>query len=144
MMEGVTEPVLSRILLDALRAVNQQVASAMVDRGAAELTPGQAAAILNVERTGTRLTDLAERAQVTKQAMMQMVDQLESRGFVRRTSDPADARAKIVRLTARGLRQRAEARRAVAGVESRAKRLLGDRRYESLRSALSDLASPAE
>jgi DNA-binding MarR family transcriptional regulator len=144
MMEGVTEPVLSRILLDALRAVNRQVASALVDRGAAELTPGQAAAILNVERTGTRLTDLAERAQVTKQAMMQMVDQLESRGFVRRTSDPADARAKIVRLTARGLRQRAEARRAVAGVESRAKRLLGDRRYESLRSALSDLASPAE
>jgi DNA-binding MarR family transcriptional regulator len=144
MMEGVTEPVLSRILLDALRAVNRQVASTLVDRGAAELTPGQAAAILNVERTGTRLTDLAERAQVTKQAMMQMVDQLESRGFVRRTSDPADARAKIVRLTARGLRQRAEARRAVAGVESRAKRLLGDRRYESLRSALSDLASPAE
>jgi DNA-binding MarR family transcriptional regulator len=144
MMEGVTEPVLSRILLDALRAVNRQVASALVDRGAAELTPGQAAAILNVERTGTRLTDLAERAQVTKQAMMQMVDQLESRGFVRRTSDPTDARAKIVRLTARGLRQRAEARRAVAGVESRAKRLLGDRRYESLRSALSDLASPSE
>ena len=41
--------------------------------------------MLLIERTGTRLSDLAERAQITKQAMMQIVDDLEAAGSVRRT-----------------------------------------------------------
>ena len=86
-----------------------------------------------------RFDQLARRAGVTKQAMMQMVDDLEEGGFVRRTPDPEDARAKAVRLTARGVRQRALARQAVQMVESRIRRELGPRRYAALRSALEDL-----
>jgi len=64
---------------------------------------------------------------------------------VRRVPDPEDARSKMVRLTARGRRYVAEARRAVAAVEARARRELGDRRYESLRSALEEMiGAPAE
>jgi DNA-binding MarR family transcriptional regulator len=136
------EPALSRMMLEAVRAMDREVAAMLRDRGA-ELTPAQATAILQVDRAGTRLTELAERAQVTKQAMMQVVDDLQSRGLVRRAPDTSDARAKMVKLTARGLRQRAEARRALQAVEGRAKRLLGDRRYETLRSALGDLSVPA-
>jgi DNA-binding MarR family transcriptional regulator len=76
---------------------------------------------------------------MTKQGMMLTVDDLEERGFVRRVPDPEDARAKVVRLTARGRRCAAECRRAVQAVESRARRLLGDRSYEMLREALEDL-----
>ena len=65
-----------------------------------------------------------------------MVDDLESRGYVRRVPDEEDGRAKVVRLTARGRRYVAEARRAIAAVEGRARRELGDRRYLALRSAL--------
>jgi DNA-binding MarR family transcriptional regulator len=90
-------------------------------------------------RSGTGLTDLARRARMTKQGMMLVVDDLENRGYVRRVPDPEDARAKIVRLTARGRRFVAEARRAVAAVEARARRELGDRRYEVLRTALEEL-----
>jgi DNA-binding MarR family transcriptional regulator len=136
------EPALSRILLEALRSLDREAAAMLRDRGV-ELTPAQATAILQVDRAGTRLTELAERGQVTKQAMMQVVDDLQSRGLVRRAPDPSDARAKMVKLTVRGRRQRAEARRALQAVEGRARRLLGDRRYEMLRSALGDLSVPA-
>lgn len=70
---------------------------------------------------------------------MLIVDDLETRGYVRRVPDLEDARAKVVRLTARGRRYVGEARRAVAALEARARRELGDRRYEALRSALEEL-----
>ena len=94
-----------------------------------------------VERTGIRLVDLAAKAGVSERAVMQAVDGLQALGFVRRTADPSDGRAKTVRLTARGMRARAEARRAIAAVESRARRRLGDRRLEGLRAALEEVAS---
>lgn len=70
---------------------------------------------------------------------MLVVDDLEERGYVRRVPDAEDARAKAVRLTARGRRFVAEARRASAAVEAGVRRDLGDRRYEALRDALEQL-----
>jgi DNA-binding MarR family transcriptional regulator len=55
--------------------------------------------------------------------------------------DAEDARAKVVRLTARGRRYVAEARRAMAALEARARRELGERRYEALRDGLELLIS---
>jgi DNA-binding MarR family transcriptional regulator len=135
------QPALSRLLLDALRSVETETALLLQERGTVDLTPGQARAILLVERTGTRLTDLAATAGVTKQAMMQVLDDLQALGCVRRTPDPADARAKVVKLTAKGLRQRAQARKALAVMEGRLRRRMGPQGYEELRAGLQDLAS---
>jgi DNA-binding MarR family transcriptional regulator len=137
---AMAQPVVSRMLLDASRALDVELLAALEDRGAAELTSTQARALLLVDRAGTRLTELASRAGVTKQAMMQMVDELQAAGCLRRTPDPVDARAKVVKLTARGLRQRARARQAVASVEARVKRWLGSRRYDAFRAVLEELA----
>ena len=52
---------------------------------------------------GDRLTDLAERAGMSKQAMANLVDQCEAWGLVTREADPRDARARIVRFTDTGL-----------------------------------------
>jgi DNA-binding MarR family transcriptional regulator len=129
------------MLLEASRAVDAEVTAALADRGASDLTPGQAAAMLLIDRTGTRLTDLAEQAQITKQAMMQVVDDLEALGYVRRAPDPRDARAKVVRLTPRGTAGKVEARRAMAAVEGRIRRRLGESAHESLRRALGKLGA---
>lgn len=129
------------LLLEAFRAMNRELAAALEDRAVGELRPSHALALLLIDRTGTRLSELAQRGEISKQAMMQVVDELQAIGCVRRTPDPGDARAKVVRLTAKGLRHRAEARRAVTGVEARVRRRLGDRRYEALRGVLADLAS---
>src|ERR671935_972201 len=87
----VAEPDLSHLLLTAFRSLDAEIGRGLQDRGISDLRPSQAAALLVVDRAGTRLTDLARRAGITKQAMMQMVDELESLGCVRRLQDEADA-----------------------------------------------------
>ncbi len=52
---------------------------------------------------GSRLTDLAQRAGMTKQAMGDLVTQCEAWGLVTREPDPGDARARLVRFTPTGL-----------------------------------------
>jgi DNA-binding MarR family transcriptional regulator len=136
----VGEPDLARLLLEAHRALGSELVAMLVERGYPDARPGHAAVFMHIDRrSGTRLTELARRARMTKQGMMLVVDDLEERGYVRRVPDPEDARAKVVRLTARGRRYVAEARRTVAAIEAGVRRELGDRRYEVLRGALEEL-----
>ena len=135
-------PDLRRLLQESHRLLAAELVEGLVERGYPDVRPGHLAVFQHIDRrSGTRLTDLAGRAHMTKQGMMLVVDDLESRGYVRRVPDPQDARAKVVRLTARGRRAAAEARRAVAALEVRTRRQLGDRRYESLRESLEVLTS---
>ena len=57
----------------------------------------------HLERQGTRLTDLAQKAGMSKQAMGDLVDQCDAWGLVTREPDPRDARARVVRFTPTGL-----------------------------------------
>jgi DNA-binding MarR family transcriptional regulator len=141
----VPETPLSRLLLEAHRQLGGELLEGLNERGYPDVRPGHAALFMNIDRrTGTRLTELARRAHMTKQGMMLLVDELEERGYVRRVPDPEDARAKLVRLTARGRNYVAEARRAMAAVESRARRELGWRRYAAFRTALEELVGGGE
>jgi DNA-binding MarR family transcriptional regulator len=136
---------LARLLLEARRALATELDADLEERGFPDLRPGHAVLFLTIDRrSGSRLSDLAEQVRLTKQGMMLLVDDLESRGYVRRVPDPSDARAKLVRLTARGRRAAAECRRAVQGLEQRVRRQLGDRRYDTLREVLEELSEPIE
>ncbi|MBI3648154.1 MAG: MarR family transcriptional regulator [Actinobacteria bacterium] len=138
------EPDLGRLLLEGHRAIAADLVSSLDERGFPDFRAGHAAVFVHIDRrSGTRLTELARRARMTKQGMMLVVDDLEQRGYVRRVADPEDARAKVVKLTARGRRCAAEARRAVQAIEARTRRLLGDRRYEALRESLEELVTAA-
>lgn len=75
---------------------------------------------------GDRLTDLADRAGMTKQAMAQVVDQCEAWGLVQRTPDPHDARARRVRFTPTGLAWLQAFRDAVAQAEAEFRGEVGD------------------
>jgi DNA-binding MarR family transcriptional regulator len=140
-----TQPDLGRLLLEAQRALAAELVFALDERGYPDLRPGHAAVFLHIDRrSGSRLSELAARARVTKQSMMLTVDELEARGYVRRAPDRDDARAKLVRLTTRGRTAAAECRRAVQAVETRARRGLGDRAYAQLRDALEVLSADEE
>ena len=129
------------MLLAAHRALATMLTASMAERGYDDVRPGHGAVFLHVDRrTGTRLGELAGRAGITKQSMMQVVDDLEARGYVSRTADPDDARAKLVTLTAEGRRCATEFRRAVQVLQTRARRRLGAGADEALRSALAVLA----
>lgn len=67
---------------------------------------------------GSRLTELAERAGMTKQAMGDLVDQCEAWGLVTRESDPRDARARVVKFTPTGVAWLQAFKDAVAQAEA--------------------------
>jgi DNA-binding MarR family transcriptional regulator len=73
----------------------------------------------NLDLGGTRLTTIAARAMLTKPSMMELVDKAEARGFVGRTPDITDRRAKIVRFTPAGLEMLEGLRKAVTETERR-------------------------
>ena len=75
---------------------------------------------------GSRLTDLAASAGMTKQAMGDAVDQCEAWGLVRREPDPNDARGRIVRFTATGLAWLKAFQDAVAQAEAEFRQEVGD------------------
>ncbi len=85
---------------------------------------------------GTRLTTLAARANITPQAMGELVDDLERLGYLVREPDPADRRAKRIVLTERGRACVAAAIRTIEGMESNLESLLGGRRLAELHESL--------
>ena len=76
----------------------------VVREGGADFTEVRLALFRALDLGGTRLTDLAARAGMTKPAMAEIVDKAGAAGLITRLSDPADGRAKIVSLTAQGRR----------------------------------------
>ena len=83
-------------------AVEQELFSRLSEAGYPELRPTHGCVFGTIGNGGDRLTVLAERARMTKQAVGDVVSELESLGYVERVPDPNDGRAKIIRLTDRG------------------------------------------
>ncbi|MFC8045381.1 MarR family winged helix-turn-helix transcriptional regulator [Nocardia sp. NPDC057353] len=128
----------------AARAMEQRVLAALAASGFGDITVAQARVVAQVDRDGTRLTTLAERAQVTKQTAGFLVDQVERGGYVERVPDPSDRRARLVLLTARG-RAAADFGNAVAAeVEREWAAHLGAADMRGLRAALTRLRALIE
>ena len=70
--------------------------------GYTDITASHQAVFENIDRDGTRLTTLAQRSRMTHQAMGELVQTLERAGYLERRPDPADGRARLIRLTGRG------------------------------------------
>jgi DNA-binding MarR family transcriptional regulator len=89
------------LLFVANRALEQRAFDAVVAAGITDITLAQARVAARIGPEGTRVTELAAQARVTKQSAAFLVDQLEAAGYVERVPDPADGRARLVRLTRR-------------------------------------------
>jgi DNA-binding MarR family transcriptional regulator len=88
---------------------------------------------------GSRITDIARAQDVTKNAVGQLVTELEDLGFVERVPDPADGRAKIVRYTRKGRALIADAAMIAEKLDAEIEAILGTRRLAELRSTLADI-----
>ena len=94
---------IATLMLIGYRAMDERVIRAMREAGY-DVTVAQARIAQRIARGGSRLTDLAEQAQVTKQTASVLVAALEQQGFVERAPDPDDARAVRVLLSREGER----------------------------------------
>jgi DNA-binding MarR family transcriptional regulator len=90
----------------------------------------------HIPPSGIRLTDLAARANMTKQAMAELVAEIEHRGYLQRTPDPADRRAKVIQFTDQGWATVNLALAALAELEAEIARRLGEPAVRQLRSTL--------
>ena len=98
--------------------------------------PAHSGVFAHIDLEGTRLTQLAARANMTPQAMGELVDDLERLDYVERRPDPADRRAKLITLTARGRACIRAAHVTIAQIEQDLEALLGRRRLVELRRSL--------
>jgi DNA-binding MarR family transcriptional regulator len=94
---------IGRFLNNAVRRFEARVLEVMSERGHAEARLAHVNLFRNLDVEGTRLTELARRASMSKQAMGELVDQCTELGLVGRIPDPDDGRARIVRFTRAGL-----------------------------------------
>jgi len=92
------------LLFVANRALEQRAFDAVVAAGITDITLAQARVAARIAPGGTRVSDLALQARVTKQSAAFLVEQLEAAGYVERVPDPTDRRARLVRLTPRAQR----------------------------------------
>ena len=118
------------------RALEARLFAALAAAGFDDITIAQGRIAARIAPEGTRLTDLAAQALVTKQTAGHLVDQLERAGYVRRVLDPTDARARLVQIAPRGEQVVALARRVDAEVAACWTAHLGEDATVQLRSAL--------
>ena len=90
---------------------------------------------------GSRLTDLAADAGLTKQAVGEAVTELERLGYVSRVRDPQDGRAKIIKLTDRGMDAVIKGRRIFAEIEKEWAEQIGPELMASFREAATRIAA---
>jgi DNA-binding MarR family transcriptional regulator len=136
-------PNLGILLRIPFQEVVRRVSAGLEDAGFDDLRPAHTAVFQHIERNGSRLTDLAERAQITKQSMGYLVDHLEARGYLERRPDPSDRRAALVCLTERGWAEVHAALEIIAELEAEWADALGERKMQQLRALLTELAHAA-
>jgi DNA-binding MarR family transcriptional regulator len=133
-------PDLGRTLGALLRRPYEQMArwlhEELASRGYPEVRVAHSAVLRNISAAGSRVTDLAARAGMTKQSMAYLVEQLESFGYLAVGPDPDDRRAKRVRLTPRGEALVREAVSLSARYERRLSEMIGAQRFAELRATL--------
>lgn len=127
---------IGRLLNNAVRRFEDRVLELMTAAGYAETRISHVNLTRNLDRDGTRITELASRAGMTKQAMSELVEQCEGIGLVRREIDPADKRARIIHFTRLGLQWLEAFSRAVDRAEQEMRLELGTTRHDAVRNAL--------
>ena len=124
------------LLREAFVALNGLVVPRLAERGFPDVRPAHNVVFQYLDGAGTTVSTLAERAEMTKQAMGELVAHLEEGGYVDRVPDPADRRAKLVRPTPKGRDVYRVVRELIPEIEQQVAELIGATRMRQLRRDL--------
>jgi len=121
------------------RYTEDRIFRAIQDAGFDDWTLTQCRVFQRIAADGSRLTDLADQAQMSKQSAGVLVDQLERLGYVRRIPDPADGRARLIVMEHRGRQAVEVAKATLDEILSEWKAYLGTRNFTLLQQILDQL-----
>jgi len=125
-----------RLLENGFDAFAEEMTRRVADTPYSDIRITHGCVFGNIDPDGSRLTDLAERAHMTKQSVGEVATELERRGYLERVPDPEDGRAKIIRLTERGREARALGFQIMDEMERDWGERFGVERVAALRDAL--------
>jgi DNA-binding MarR family transcriptional regulator len=127
------------LLFIPYRHMENRILQAIKDAGYDDLSLAQARVFQRIAPAGSRLTDLAEQAQMTKQSAAGLIDELERTRYVRRVPDPHDRRARLIQIDRRG-REAAKVAQAVHDeIQAEWRAHIGVRRFREFRDTLERL-----
>jgi DNA-binding MarR family transcriptional regulator len=133
---------MSRLLFSAAWLFDSRILTFVNANGFPQLRMVHLHVPRNLDLRGTRLTDLAMRAAMSKQSMAQIIDECEAMDLIRRVPDPSDRRAKLVAFTTKGLHLMKVVRAALSSAERDMAHQIGAKRLSELVTALGDYLEP--
>ncbi len=123
---------IGQLLVRLLREFRDELAAPRADAGYGDVREPHFQIFGNIRSGGIRLTELAERAQLSLAATSELVNDLADLGYLTRRPDPADGRAKLIELTERGRDLMADAGERVVAIERRWAELAGERNFAQM------------
>jgi DNA-binding MarR family transcriptional regulator len=140
-------PAIGALLRLAWQGVRERIYEGVLKAGYTDLSRAHVLLFRWPTIDGLRPSELATRNQLSRQTINDLLSDLEKRGYLKRTPDPTDGRARIVRLTERGWDLTQVISDMSFTTESEWAQLIGETRYGEFRSTLCELVAytlPAE
>jgi DNA-binding MarR family transcriptional regulator len=123
---------IGQLLVRLLREFRDDLAAPRADAGYGDVRETHLQIFGNIRMGGIRLTELADRAQLSLAAASELVNDLVDLGYLLRRPDPVDGRAKLIDLTTRGQALMADAGGRVADIERRWGEAVGARNFAQM------------
>jgi DNA-binding MarR family transcriptional regulator len=133
-----------QLLMKAARLWNEQAIVRVQAAGGTGFRAAHTRLLPHLGPSGTRLTDLADKAGISKQAAGKLVDDLEAQGIVTREPDPADGRALLVRYTDKGVQSLLHGLGVLTALEGDIARTVGAKEMAKLRTILAAVVAALE
>ncbi len=130
---------IGRLLSLALRDFQTRCAEKLQARGYTQLTATHLTILSYIDPTGSRIVTLADRAGMTKQSMGDLIRELETQGFVERSTDPHDRRAVLIKLVPTNTTFLTDAFTIMGEIQAEYASILESSGVEQLRSLLKAL-----
>ncbi len=137
--QGPRDESIGRLFLQAQRAYFKRGIAKLRARGHDRVTLAHTTLLPYLDPEGTSVTNLAERAGMTKQSMRQLVLDLEDKGYIKRIPDPDDRRATLVIFTVEGRRFIEDGYEVKKEIDDEYRAILGEERVEALKGSLKTL-----
>jgi len=136
--EALKRQSVAQLLFKCARLVNERAIARVNERGGAgpALRAAHTTLFPHLNAEGVRGADLAKKLGVTKQAVSQLVTELEEWGVVEQIADPQDGRAKLVRFTKKGEQALLQGLAVLGELETELTDKIGKRRMQELHTAL--------
>jgi DNA-binding MarR family transcriptional regulator len=126
-------PYIGTLLRICWQWVREELYNGLIASGYDGLSRAQVTVFRFPTPEGLRPSELAERLQITKQSVNDLLRDLEALGYLTREVTPDDGRARVVRLTAKGRRLERAVYRETQLAELRMAKILGSERFDEFR-----------